>query len=288
MEGKKSPTDRAAALVDPASLASSVYNVRKPFTAEAEVAAGGVLTLPGYYFPTRDVLFLGYDGTICTPRKVGVEMAGEYQYEEIGTDPNVASNQIRVFFGVAEGDVLDMWVVASAAGRNIEELEALVGQAAGYRNEAAESARQAAKEVGNAAAQVVLAEGEADRSKEEANRAARLVAQLPDVSIALDGQVLVAREVGGVMHADYENAPSAAVARRDEVLAGEIAAGAQYQVPLYIVGSCKLQIYFDGALCVQGLDGTYTEDGVVGEQSTSITFNIDIAAGTDLTVIAAS
>lgn len=273
--------DRATALVDPASLASSVFNVRKPFVVEAAVDSGGILTLPAYYYPTRDVLMLGYDGMLCVPRKVGVEAAGEYQYDEIGEDPNVTSNQVRVWFDVAAGDVIDIWVVASAAGRNVEALEALVAEAGEYKDAAAESAEEAG-------AAVAAASVQADRAEVEADRAARVAGQLPDVNGAQDGQVIVARNVGGTMQAGYENAPSAAVAREHRVLSAALPAGTPYAVPSYIVGSNKLQIFYDSALCEAGAGETYQEVGAAGAASDSIIFNVNLPAGAEVTAIAAS
>lgn len=135
--------DRAEAAADTRGIASGVYNVRKPWIAKTAVASGGVLTMPGYYYPTRDVLMLWYQGAICSPRSVSVEAAGAYQYEEIGTNRNVLSNQVLVYFPIAAGDLLDMYVVSSAAGRNLEELEAAVAEAGVSRDSAAASATAA-------------------------------------------------------------------------------------------------------------------------------------------------
>ncbi|MDL2315721.1 hypothetical protein LJC59_01370, partial [Desulfovibrio sp. OttesenSCG-928-A18] len=125
-ERAQSEADRAAEIVDGGSMEAGVYNVRKVWLSDAAVASGGILHLPGNYYPTRDVLFLAYQGVACSPRGALVEASGLYQYEEMGTDPNVLSNTVRVFFPIAAGDELDMWVVSSAAGRNLEALAAAV------------------------------------------------------------------------------------------------------------------------------------------------------------------
>lgn len=299
----KESADRAAALVDPASLASGVFNVRKPFVVESDIKSGNALNLPGYYFPTRDVLWLSYNGTVCSPRKGSVEILGEFQYEEIGDDPNEPSNRVNVFFDVQAGDVFDMWVVSSAVGANIDAITALAEQStvnaeqaelyaasalaqAGRAEDAAGRAVEIVDEaVGQATAE---ARDQADRAKAEADRAHSFTEQLPDVNQALDGQVLVARNVEGAMQAGYENAPSAGVDRLDETLTLALATGEAFTVPLYIVGSGKLQIFYDGVICAPGPAGMYQEVGSGGKQSTSITFNESLPAGADITAIAAS
>ena len=274
--------NRAAALADTASLASSVYNVRKAFVAETAVSSGGRLTLPGCYYPTRDVLFLSYEGTVCTPRLPGVEATGEYQYEEVGDNPNATSNQVVVRFDVAKGDVFDMWVVASAAGRNVEELESLVARAGEYADDAARRADAAG-------AQVERAKGEVERAKGEADRAESAGRALPDISTALDGQVIAARSVGGKMRAAYEYPPASPVTRQRGVLSADLTAGKAYAVPAYQVGACKLLVFMDGVLCDPGdsaSTASYRENGVTGATSTQITFFDNLSAGTEITAVA--
>ena len=222
------------------------------------------------------MLYLTYQGVTCTPRLSGVEASGQYQYEEVGTDPDVPSNQIKVCFDVAAGDVLDMWVVASAAGRNIEAIEALLAetQAAAAQAKTAEDG----------------AEAEADRAEMEADRAEDAARSVPDVNTALDGQVAVARNVGGTMVAEYENPPSPTVAEQRAVLAGDLAAGVNYAVPAYIVGSNKLHVYVGGLRCDRGTDpavAQYQEVGVTGAASTVIKFFDAQPAGTQITASAA-
>lgn len=273
----KADADRAAALADPASLASSVYNVRKAFVAEQPVPAGGVLALPGFYYPARDVLFLAYEGTVCTPRIPGAELSGEYQYEEVGNDPDVLGNQIVVWFDVAAGDVFDMWVVASAAGRNVAEIEALVAHAGEYSRDAADSLTAAAIQ--------------ADRAEDEADRAESAAQALPDISAALDGQVIAARSVGGEMRAGYEYPPSGLVVRQHAALSADLPAGTAYAVPSYIVGACKLHVFMDGVLCRPGDSedtASYRENGINGATSTAIAFFDNLSAGTEITAVSAA
>ncbi len=294
----KADADRAAWLVDPASLASSVFNVRKAFVLEQPVKAGEIITLPGYYFPMRDVLYLSYGGTLCTPRLPMLESAGAYQYAEVGSDPNTPGNQVQVFFDLAAGDVLDMWVVASNAGSNITELEKLVMEARKEATAAAASAVEAAEQVNLAAGQVTLAAdevgraaGEADRAEGEADRAAIIATQLPDINLAVDGQVIVARDVAGTMQAGYENPPSAQVAEQVSILAADLPARELFSVPVYIVGANKLQVFMDGVRGERGHDPStafFAEQGTNGTSSTQIIFHQTLNTGTQISVIAAA
>ena len=277
----KADADRAAALVDPAALASSVYNVRKPFVADVAVPSGGVLTLPGYYFPTRDVLDLRYAGLSCVPRKAGVETAGAYQYEEIGANPDVESNQVRVFFDVAVGDVLDMWVVASAAGRNIQEIEALVVLARAAESGAVTAAAEAATSV-------TEAETQADRAETEADRAETAAAVIPTpVSGTDEGKTLVVR--GVAYH--LEQPPSPSIAKSQAILSSDLPAGSAYEVPIYVVGANKLNIYCGGLVYASGPDAAsdqFYEVGSAGAISTTIKFHDTIPAGAKITAISAT
>lgn len=263
----KADADRAAQLVDPVSLASGVFNVRK-----AQVLAAGVsgqtIELLGYYYPARDVLYLSWNGVVLTPVKPGVEPTGDYSYEEVGTDPNVESNKVKLHFATAAGDVLDMFVVSSAAGRNIEKIEQLVATAG-------ESA-QAAKGSETAAA----------RSAEDAHAAADT---LPDISTASAGDALVA-EVGpgGVMVARWQSPSAGAPPQRVDIeLIAPVAAGSVLSVPQYIVGGKKLDVYLLGLLCDAGTAGLYLETGPAGSKSTTITLNDALETGWTVTAIVA-
>ena len=271
-EQAKAEADRAAALVDPAALASSVFNVRKAQVLAAG-ASGQIVTLVGYYYPTRDVLYLSYNGAVLTPNKPGVQPTGDYSYEEVGADPNVVSNQVKLHFATRAGDVLDMFVVSSAAGRNIEEIEALVAQAAASATAAAASVTDAA--------------GEAARAEDEADRAEQAALTLPPLSTAADGDIIQARLVGGTMQNVYAQPASPATKRQDTVLVSSMANGVSFSVPAYIVGSNKLTIYLDGVLCDSGASGLYLEQGTIGNTSTTIKTNDVLLAGRELTAIVA-
>ena len=134
-------------IADDETIKASVKNIHKPWVAQSEVASGGVMTLPGWYYPKRDILMLWYQGQFCIPLKPLVEASGHYQYDEIGDDLDVLSNQVRVYFDVKAGDVLDMFVVSSAAGRNLEQLLEAVLAAQASAEAAKKSAEEAAKYV---------------------------------------------------------------------------------------------------------------------------------------------
>ena len=65
-----------------------------------------------------------------------------------------------------------------------------------------------------------------------------------------------------------------------------IAAGADFSVPEYSVGGCRLEVFLDGLRCVCGeTDATqYTEVGSTGTQSTIIRWHDDIPADCDILV----
>lgn len=121
--------ERIEKLVGTGILEMGVANIRIGWLAEEHVNPGGILKLPTVYYPTRAVVLLSYKGTLCTPKNPRLVPSGSYQYDEIGDDPTVTSNQVRVYFEVNIGDELDVWVCASAVGRNIEEIQAAKEQA---------------------------------------------------------------------------------------------------------------------------------------------------------------
>ncbi len=285
--------ERAEAVADHGSIASGVYNIRKPWIAKDAVPSGGLLTLPGWYYPTRDVLVLWYQGAICSPRALLVEAAGAYQYDEIGEDRNVLSNQVRVYFDVEVGDLLDMYVVSSAAGRNLDALEAAVAQA----GEAAQSAEDSAARAGQDANRAEDAAGRADQSADEAAEAAEAallaVQAVRDrgdgipATIALTGAALGQGTFDGLGHLDLAvSLVSPRITRT--TLSAALPAGTAFTVPSYLVGVGKLQVFIDGLLCRAGSDGAaqYEEVGPVGAESAAIIFHDDLPAGSELTVIA--
>lgn len=119
----------AQALLGTGIVESGVGNTRIGWTATAAVAVGGILTLPSFYYPLRGVLVLSYQGSICSQRGVRLDPSALFAYEEIGTDPSVESNQVRVFFPINIGDELDVLILASNVGRNIQYIKDAVQQA---------------------------------------------------------------------------------------------------------------------------------------------------------------
>lgn len=263
----KADADRAAQLVDPASLASGVFNVRKAQVLTSGVS-GQTVTLMGHYYPTRDVLYLAYNGTVLTPIKPGVEPTGDYSYEEVGADPNAESNKVKLHFATRAGDVLDMFVVASGAGRNIEQIAAMVAQAAASATTAGVSAQDA---------------------KDSADKAEDAAATLPDISQANAGDTIAVEPgPGGSLVARWQPPSAGAPPQRaDTELNSPLAPGATFAVPQYTVGSKKLTVYLDGVLCSSGASGLYLEIGLAGSKSTSITLNNALGAGRELTAVVA-
>jgi len=138
--------DEVNGLSSTAFLESGVYNVRASLSLLSAVAAGSTITLPVQYFPKRNTLYLTYGGSVCSP--LGL-VSGTYAYEEIGNDPNQPSDQVRLHFEAEAGATIDVWVVTSALGKNLDIMEALVADATGEADRA---------------------EGEADRAHNEAER----------------------------------------------------------------------------------------------------------------------
>lgn len=137
-------------------LESGVYNVRAAMRVNELVPAGSVLTLPAQYYPRRNVLFLSYGGVICTPYGVGVAGASGYQYREIGKNPNVPSDKVKIYFDAEPGMIFDVWVVTSALGKNLDQLTALAAAGAAAANRSESEADRAG--------------GEADRAYNEVER----------------------------------------------------------------------------------------------------------------------
>lgn len=133
-------------------LGAAETNFRWPWSATENTASGQILNLPMPYYPHRESLILFYQGAVCAPRKDGVEVAGLYQYEEVGIDPNQLSSQIRVYFPIAIGDALDMFVAASAFSDSMTELRELIEEVTEGIEAAKEAADQAAQSKEDAAA----------------------------------------------------------------------------------------------------------------------------------------
>jgi hypothetical protein len=112
--------ERAEAAARETYLESGVYNVRRCFVAGEDIEAGGTLTLPVGYYPTRAVLWLSWQDMPCTPKDADPDGTGKYLYSEVGANPNVLSTQVTVHFPVRAGDKFDLWVVTSAHGKNLD------------------------------------------------------------------------------------------------------------------------------------------------------------------------
>ena len=108
--------ERAAEKAEEGAALDAGAYLRRVWVTEADVSPGETLTLPGHYHPARDTLMLHYEGALCSPIKAAVVGSGEYQYEEVGTDPNSLSNQVVVNFAIPAGSRLDMFVMASNFG----------------------------------------------------------------------------------------------------------------------------------------------------------------------------
>ncbi|GHV57096.1 hypothetical protein FACS189460_3050 [Deltaproteobacteria bacterium] len=204
-----------------AELVPSETNTRWPWVAAEAVATGSVLALPKPYFPGRDVLALFYQGLICVPRKEGVEAAGRYQYEELGED-NALSNQVRVFFDVQVGDLLDMFVISSALSRSVDQAVAMA-EAAEAARDRAENARDLAAQASEAALTAAqnAAEDAASATAEEIR--AEVEADAQAAQAARDGAEAARDRAESAAGAAAEAAGQAAEEVRDS-LAGEVAA----------------------------------------------------------------
>jgi len=241
--------EQVSLIASPGILSSSAYNIRKPFVVVKDLPEGSVLTLPAHYFPGRDVLFLGFEGAICNPRKAGVETAGEYQYTEIGEDPNTPSNQIVIHFDAPAGSVFDVWIVASAAGLNIQHTEDLVAEALQYQKGAEAAADKAATSASEAAESSAEAAAQADRATEAANRANSVVGTGPHPRVH-------------TMMQD-EDAPE----------------GESLATPPYYPFVGGLRVFYDGLLLTSGIHYAETAAAQNGGQSSSITMLFDTEAG---------
>jgi hypothetical protein len=209
-DSAKAEADRAELASGGMLLESGVYNVRRIFTAPATVASGGILTLPLGYYPTRNVLWFSYKDAPCSPKQADSDGTSRYQYEEVGNDPNVLSFQMRMSFAVQAGDKFDMWVVTSAAGKNLDAQEALVAEARAEADRAqaeaapaAESAEAASASEANAGNSETAAAASATAAGAGAGNAATsaLAAMGSEENAAASASAAMALE-----HFNFENA----------------------------------------------------------------------------------
>lgn len=70
------------------------------------------------------------------------------------------------------------------------------------------------------------------------------------------------------------------VTRESKVLTETLTAGTAYEVPTHTVGSDLLIVLFDGLLCEAGASKQY-----VDASATTITFNDDLPAGSEIDVL---
>jgi hypothetical protein len=107
-----------------------------------------------------------------------------------------------------------------------------------------------------------------------------LTGEIPDVSGKQDkipagpGLGVFATAVAGVVELR-------GVARATYVLDGDAAAGTEFQVPEYVIGSNRLMVFWDGFLAEPGEQ--YEETGSHGDASQTVTALAAMAAGTRLT-----
>ena len=203
-EASQAALDAYAAILriaDPATLNSYAANVRRSCLAEADVPSGGLLALPAWYYPGRGILYLAVGGHVCAPRRPETEGHADRLYEEVGDDPNVLSNQVRVWFPVEAGALVDVWVVASNLFKEMDRLE-----------DAAEAAAQSAR---SAAGVLLDAQSAAELAGEKAQEAAQSAAEAAQTLAAAGG--------------GPDSIPDASPARRGLAPAGG-AAGQVYRV----------------------------------------------------------
>lgn len=191
-------TDELKESADPQRLASYAFNVRRTKVAERNYASGETLTLPGEYYPRRDILFLAVGGTVWSPRKPGGEETGQFQYEELGDGPDTICSQVRIHTPIKKGALIDVWVVTSNYSLNLDQIYAIKASMEEYLKQTqealeqaqaqvvrvADAVEQAAQDVDDAATDAVgtintgVSDGlailvqETARGKEEADRAA--------------------------------------------------------------------------------------------------------------------
>ncbi|MDR2892967.1 MAG: hypothetical protein LBV80_07785 [Deltaproteobacteria bacterium] len=150
--------ERMSELEDPVALDSGIWNVRRSRILTEEIPAGGLLTLPVWYYPTRDIMLLMIDNIPFTPTKPDNWDEGQRQYAEVGDDKTVLSNQVTVSMTLPVGTAVDVWVISSNLFKAMDEILAAAEQA-GQDAAAAEvsatnaaSAADAAQASANAAA----------------------------------------------------------------------------------------------------------------------------------------
>jgi hypothetical protein len=208
--------DRIDELVSVGAITSGEYNNRQAWLIAENIATDGILTLPVYYLPKRDVLYLCFGGVVCTPRKPGVVASGAYQYEEIGNVDEL-SNQVRLMFDAPAGSVFDMWVVALTT----EQLTAAQAAAQVATDKAAQTALdaqtsgEAATVASDAAMRSEDARGAAQGYAEDAQAAQVVSEAARDVAVAAKDDAVEAKNAAGESLGAALDAQHAAEVARD-------------------------------------------------------------------------
>ncbi len=63
---------------DKVYLESGVYNVRAATVMNTMIPSGSIVTLPAYYYPKRNTLYLAYESNVCVPSDVGIDALYTY------------------------------------------------------------------------------------------------------------------------------------------------------------------------------------------------------------------
>ncbi|MDR3176010.1 MAG: hypothetical protein LBU06_05710 [Desulfovibrio sp.] len=204
-DGAEVSADRAEAAANETYLESGVFNLRRVFAAPADIDAGGTLALPVGYYPARASMLLNWQGLPCVPKDADAGNTGKYQYEEVGDDPDTLSYTVKVGFPVRAGEVIDVWVVTSALGRNLDAIRAIAEQVASlaaqaqsgmlaagvYAQNAADGAAAASDSAANAASSATGAASSAAAAQSCAQDAAGIkedIESLQGIVTYLDGR----------------------------------------------------------------------------------------------------
>lgn len=208
LEITKSYYDQIMAVASEGVLTPGAFNIRKPFIVNEFMPAGSTLVLPAKYFPQRDTLLIGFNGTVCIPRKDNLIEQGEYQYTEVGDNTNVLSDEIIVHFDVPAGSVFDVWILASNIERNSAEAEEAARQAKESADISVEKSEIAKEKSASAFEYAVRAENAAARAEGVVGTGPRpevhVVKQETDMS---EGEILTTPEYtpdAGSIHVYYE------------------------------------------------------------------------------------
>lgn len=98
-------------------MGSSAYNLEASWLAEKDYTVGDILTLPDgiVYFPGRNVLFLGSEGTVWYNGM-------QYDEQVCEEGEKLVSNTVTLRMDVPKGTPLHVWVVASNVSQHAEDI----------------------------------------------------------------------------------------------------------------------------------------------------------------------